>query len=72
MEEIYEYSFRKKPDYKKLKFLMEREILLLNEIPYIKYDWNEEEKNDESLDIIENINDNEIIIPSNTDEYHRS
>ena len=51
---------------------MEREILLLNEIPYIKYDWNEEEKNDESLDIIENINDNEIIIPSNTDEYHRS
>ena len=33
VREIYSYHFRSKPEYSKLKFLLEREILLLNEIP---------------------------------------
>ena len=41
-DEIYSYSFRKKPNYRKLKFLLEKEILLYDEIPNNIFDWNEE------------------------------
>ena len=40
-EEIYSYSFRKKPNYRKLRFLLEKEILSYDEVPNCVFDWNE-------------------------------
>lgn len=39
-EEIYSYGFKDKPDYSKLRFLLTKEILKLNEVPDDVFDWN--------------------------------
>ena len=39
-EEIYSYSFKERPNYKKLKFLLAFEILKQNKSPDDIFDWN--------------------------------
>lgn len=38
--EIYNYEFKEKPNYKKLKFLLTKQILNLDKIPDKVFDWN--------------------------------
>lgn len=40
-EEIFSIEFKEKPNYSKLRFLLERNLLESNEVPNKVYDWNE-------------------------------
>jgi len=41
-EEIYSLKFAEKPNYSKLRFLLKKELLDLDQVPDKKYDWNQE------------------------------
>ena len=53
-KEIFSIGFKEKPNYSKLRFLLEKNLLDKNMVPNNIYDWN---KSKETCQIIEDISD---------------
>ena len=42
-KEVFSYEFKEKPNYNKLRFLLEKNLLDKNTVPNKQYDWNTSE-----------------------------